>query len=80
VFALILISLVVGFLLARFNVFAALAATAICAVSSLIYVAISDPSPARVLLTLLAPAFALQVGYLIGQFLWRPRKEEDRRH
>jgi ABC-type arginine/histidine transport system permease subunit len=80
VFALMLVSLVVGFLLARFNVFAASVATAICAVSSLIYVAISDPTPAQVLLTLLAPAFALQVGYLIGQFLWRPRNEKDRRH
>jgi hypothetical protein len=80
VFALMLIGLVLGIFLARFNVFAALVATAICAVSSLIYVAMSDPTPAQVLLTLLGPAFALQVGYLVGQFLWRPRKKKNERH
>jgi len=80
VFALMLVGLVVGFLLARFNVFGALVATAICAVSSLIWFAINDPTPAQILLTLLAPAFALEVGYLIGQFLRRPRNEKDRRH
>jgi hypothetical protein len=72
-FALMLVSLVLGFLLARFNVFAALVATAICAAGSFIFVAISDPTPTHVLLTLLAPAFALQAGYLVGQFLWRRR-------
>jgi hypothetical protein len=79
VFALTLICLVLGIFLARFNVFAALIATAICAVSTLIYVLITDPTPAYVLLTPLVPAFALQVGYLVGQFLWRRRKK-DRLH
>jgi hypothetical protein len=74
VFALMVASFVLGFLLSRFNVFAALVATAICAVSSFIYVVISDLTLAHVLLTSLATAFVLQVGYLVGQFLWRPRK------
>jgi hypothetical protein len=74
VFAFIVASLVLGFLLARFNVFAALVATAMCAVSSFIYVVISDLTLAHVLLTSLTTAFVLQVGYLAGQFLWRPRK------
>jgi hypothetical protein len=74
VFALMVAGLVLGFLLARFNVFAALVATAICAVSSFTYVVISDLTLAHVLLTSLATAFVLQVGYLVGQFLWRPRK------
>jgi hypothetical protein len=74
VFALIVASLVLGFLLARFNVFAALVATAMCAVISFIYVVISDLTLAHILLTSLTTAFVLQVGYLVGQFLWRPRK------
>lgn len=79
VFALILVSLVLGILLARFNVFAVLVATAACALVSLIYALISDPTPAHVLLAAL-PAFALQIGYLVGQFLWRRHRKKDLRH
>jgi hypothetical protein len=74
VFALMVASLILGFLLARFNVFAALVATAICAVSSFIYDMTSDQTLAHFLPASLATAFVLQVGYLVGQFLWRPRK------
>ena len=77
VFALIIViivSLVLGFLLARFNVFAALVATALCAVSSFIYAVTRDLTLAHSLLTSFATALVLQVGYLFGQFLWRPRK------
>jgi hypothetical protein len=74
VLALVIVSLVLGFLLARFNVFAALVATALCAVSCFIYTVTSDFTLGYSLLTSLATALALQVGYLVSQFLWRPRK------
>ena len=67
--------LVAGFILARFNVLALLVATAICVVGSFVYVVVSDPTLA--LPTALFPAFALQVGYLGGQFLWRRRGKKD---
>jgi hypothetical protein len=74
VFALIVASFVLGFLLARFNVSGALVATAICAgVSSFIYVVTNGLTLAHVLVTSLATVFAIQVGYLVGQFLHRPR-------
>jgi hypothetical protein len=74
VFFLMIASLILGFLMARFNVLAALVATEICAVSSFIYYMTSDVTLAHILLVSLATAFVLHVGYLVGQFLWRPRK------
>ena len=68
-FALMAASFILGVLLARFNVFGALVATAICAVSSFIYVVVSDLAMAQSLVLSLATAFLLQVGYLVGQFL-----------
>ena len=68
-FALMAASFILGLVLARFNVFGALVATAICAVSSFIYVVISDLAVAQALVLSLATAFLLQVGYLVGQFL-----------
>src|ERR1700751_3151008 len=66
VFTLMVASFVSGFLLARFNVFGALGATAICAsVSSFIYVEINGLTLAHVLETTLATVFALQAGYLV---------------
>ena len=62
-------SFILGLLLARFNVFGALVATAICAVSSFICVVISNLTLAQALVVSLAMAFVLQVGYLVGQFL-----------
>jgi hypothetical protein len=74
VVALVVASLVLGLFLARFNVFAALVATAICVIGSFIYDMTSGLTLAHFQLASLAPAFVLQVGYLVGQFLWRPRK------
>ena len=68
-FALMAASFILGVLLARFNVFGALVATAICAISSFIYVVISDLALAQALVLSLATAFVVQVGYLISQFL-----------
>ena len=62
-------SFILGLLLARFNVFGALVAAAICTVSSFICVVISNPTVAQALVVSLAMAFVLQVGYLVGQFL-----------
>ena len=69
VLALMAASFILGVLLARFNVFGALIATAICAVSSFICVVVSDLAMAQALVLSLATAFLLQVGYLVGQFL-----------
>jgi len=62
-------SFILGFLLARFNVFGALVATAICAVGSFIYVLVSDLTLAQSFVMSLATAFVLQVGYLVCQCL-----------
>src|SRR5215831_1428998 len=73
VFALMAASFILGFLLARFNVFGALVATAICTViSSFMSVVISNLTLAQALVMSLATAFVLQAGYLVGQFLRDP--------
>ena len=72
-FALMAASFILGFLLARFNVFGALVATAICTViSSFMFVVISNLTLAQALVMSLATAFVLQAGYLVGQFLRDP--------
>ena len=71
VFALMAASFILGFLLARFNVFGALVATAICTVISL-FICVVISSLTLLLVMSLATAFVLQAGYLVGQFLRDP--------
>ena len=73
-FAIIVASLVLGVLLARFNIFAVLIGTAICAGGTFIYNLSRDVALAQALLASLAAAFASQVGYLGSQFLRRSQK------
>jgi hypothetical protein len=64
-----LASLLLGLCLARFNVFAALVAAAVCAAGSAIYAVARDSSLTFSVLTSLAIGLVLPVGYLIGQLL-----------
>ncbi len=63
-----------GFLLAPLNVFAALAASAICAAGAFLYGITDDFSLGHSLLIGLGSAFALQAGYLAGLVLRRPAR------
>ena len=74
VFAIIIASLVIGILLARFNIFAALIGAAICAASAFAYDISRDVAPSQAFLASLGAAFALQLGYLATQFLRRQQK------
>jgi len=74
VFAIMILSLVLGVLLARFNIFAALVGSAVCAASSFAYDISREVAPAQALLSSLGAAFALQLGYLVTQFLRRQQK------
>ena len=74
VFAILIASLVLGILLARFNIFAALVGSAICAASSFFYDISREVAPAQAFLAGVGAAFALQLGYLVTQFLRRQQK------
>jgi hypothetical protein len=71
VFAIMVAGFVFGMLLARFNIFAALIGAAICAAGSFVYEISRDVASAQALLAGLGAAFALQLGYLVAQFLRR---------
>lgn len=73
-FALVVVSFIVGLFLARFNVVAAGTASLVYAAASLLY-GLSDGSTFMyALLVSVATACTVQVGYLVGQLVWPPRR------
>jgi hypothetical protein len=67
-----LAALALGFFLARFNVLALLVGSAVSAALFVFYL-MQDSTLVHSVLLSLATAFVVQVGYLFGQFLQRPR-------
>jgi hypothetical protein len=67
-----LAALALGFFLARFNVLALLVGSAVSAALFVFYL-MQDSTLVYSVLLSLATAFVVQVGYLFGQFLQRPR-------
>ena len=67
-----LAALALGFFLARFNVLALLVGSAVSA-ALLVFYLMQDSTLVHSVLLSLATAFVVQVGYLFGQFLQRPR-------
>jgi hypothetical protein len=74
VFALMIVSFILGVYLARFNILAATAATIVCAAVSLLYDLSREATLMHSLLASVGTACALQVGYLVGQLLRLPRR------
>jgi predicted tellurium resistance membrane protein TerC len=72
ILGLMLVALCLGLFLARFNVFALVVASILSAVSLMLYLAQESTLVHPILLSL-ATAFVLQIGYLVGQFLQKPR-------
>ena len=65
-------ALFLGFSLSRFNVFALMVASILSAASFLLCL-VQDITLAHSILLSLAIAFVVQIGYLVGQFLKKPR-------
>jgi hypothetical protein len=73
VFALVIVSFIVGLCLARYNVFAAATASTVCAAVSLLYGLIGDLPVMYSLLVSVGTACTVQLGYLVGQLFRHPR-------
>jgi hypothetical protein len=73
VLGLMLAALCFGFLLARFNVFALMVASILLAASFMLYL-VQESTLAYSILLSVAIAFVVQIGYLVGQFLQKPRE------
>jgi hypothetical protein len=73
VFALMIVSFILGLYLARFNILAAAVASIVCAAVSLLYDLSGDSTLMHSLPASVGTACALQVGYLVGQLLRLPR-------
>jgi hypothetical protein len=71
ILGLMLAALCLGLFLARFNVFALAVASILSAVSLMLYLVQS--TLAHPILFSLAIVFVVQIGYLVGQFLQKPR-------
>jgi hypothetical protein len=71
IFWLLLAALCLGLLLARFNVFALMVASVLFAVSLMLYL-VQDSTLVHSILLSLGITLAVQVGYLIGQFMRKP--------
>jgi len=69
--ALMIAALALGFLLARFNVFALVLASAILVAVFTFYL-VQDATLVHSILLSLATAFSVQIGYLFGHFLREP--------
>jgi hypothetical protein len=74
VFALMIVSFILGVCVARFNILAATVASLVCAAVSLVYDLSSGSTLMHSLLVSVGTACALQVGYLVGQLLRLPRR------
>ena len=73
ILGLMLAALCLGLFLARFNVFALVVASVISAVSLMVYL-VQESTLAHPILVSLATVFVVQIGYLVGQFLQKPRR------
>jgi hypothetical protein len=74
VFALMIVSFILGVYVARFNILAATVASLVCAAVSLICDLSGGSTLMHSLLASVGTACALQVGYLVGQLLRLPRR------
>jgi predicted tellurium resistance membrane protein TerC len=72
ILGLMLAALCLGLFLARFNVFALVVASVLSAVSLMVYL-VQESTLAHPILVSLATVFVVQIGYLVGQFLQKPR-------